>query len=404
MATSETASVLIVGAMIIGTVFVGASAGDVFTDDPDPDELVEAVVTAPHEFDTLEGIRTREITVKKVDPERSMTSRIEETVWLDLPNRSRTDVTAAHATPRTANGDVLLINGSTLKRYKAEGEVMVVDRNWESGQQPLESDILLDDYETEYRGTETIAGRDTHVVEITPAPNGSVKAALTFHLGSSNFGVMTVRGDRDENQSYSYTTTWWIDIEMMYPIKERIEWKPTDPQEHPENVESKIRTYKYESITFNDSIPADRFTFTPPNGTEVYHASEPLDIDTVEEADAATPFAVPDPPLPERFELVQAGGDEFEGNVTVNLLYSDGEKLSESDTVRIEWFEGPAKHADKRIVEENAGEMNATVVEYESGPVVVYDCGDVRVRISAGIIDRDDRDFAMGLADRMGCQ
>lgn len=393
----------VVGVILLSTVVVGGTAGDLLTDQPDPDDLVEAVVTAPEEFDTLNGVRTRETTITRVSPERSGTSMIREEVWLDPPNKSRVDVIATNSTSVAAEGDVLLINQTTLKRYKADHEVMSVDRNWEAGDYLLDSEVGLDNYEAEYRGTETVAGRQTHVVEIEPKPNASVQAALTFHLGGSNFGVMTVRADRDSNATIEYTTTWWIDAENLYPVKERVEIEPSDPQSHPGNLKKKVQTIEYERIRFNASIPDSRFRFTPPNGTDVHQSAQPLGIDTVAEADQAAPFAVPDPPLPERFELVQAYGYVLRDNVSVSFLYSDGNDLSTSDTVHIEWNQRVTSYAEKRIIEENAGEINATVVEYASGPMVAYDCGEVRVEITADIEDRENRDFAIELAESMAC-
>lgn len=402
MASSHTALVLGIS-ILLSTVVVGATAGDFLTDDPDADELVEAVVTGPEEFDTVHGVRTRETAVTRVSPERSKTSVIRQEVWLEPPNKSRVDVIATNSTSVAAAGDVLLVNRTTLKRYKADHEVLTVDRNWQPGDYLLDSELRIEDYQAEYLRTETIAGRETHVVEIEPKPNASVKAALTFHLGSSNFGVMTVRADTDRNASIEYTTTWWIDAENLYPVKERVELEPSDPQAHPGNLTKKVQTIEYERISFNASIPDSRFTFTPPNGTDVHQSAQPLSVDTVAEADQAAPFSVTDPPLPERFDLVRASGDVLNDNVTVGLLYSDGDELSNSDTVSLEWSERGTSYADKRIVEEDVGHINATVVEYASGPVVAYDCGDVRIEITADIEDRENRDFAIELAESMGC-
>lgn len=396
-------AIILAVSLVAGAIYVGGFGAD----EPDSDKLVKDVLDGSDGFETITGTRHKEI-VTQNDGNVSVTS-VTEKVWLRPPDQQRREIISSDGYQDVTAGDVRVINGSTLQWYWTEGERMVVDDEWEPDVGQFDVRHAEEDYETEYVGTDTVAGRETHVVEITPSDNSSVQAALTLHVGDNDLDVTTVTVADANETNVSYTTTWWIDTETGYPLKERIESNA--------NTWSRNRTTVYQEVTFDAEIPDERFTINPPDGTFVYAPPEPLRIETVAEADEAAPFAVAEPRVPERFDLDYVDGSklrvlngttfrginasEFDGKVMIRLHYRDGN--ASGDAVWFKITDGPPTYTEDMIVTEDVGDIDGAVVDMARGQTLIYYCDDVRYEITP-FIDRDDTvEVAIDIAESTGC-
>lgn len=403
----EISSVVVLAVvLVVGGFFVSAFEAS----DPDGDELVEDVRDSTDEVETIVGTRSKEIVVWEADGTVSRSS-VTEDVWLRPPDQKRSEIVSANDYQDFSAGDVKVINGSTLTWYWAADGRMVIDDEWDPDVGQFDVHQTEVEYETEYLGTETVAGRETRVVEVTIAENSSVQAALTLHVGDSDFDITTVRLDDTDQGNVTHKTTWWVDTETGYPVKERLESRTA--------TGSRVQTTVYEEISFDADISEEKFTVNPPPDTFVYKPPESLNVGTVTEADEAAPFAVPEPPVPDRFELDYVDGSEFKvvnggefrgidasdhrDKVRVRLHYREGDTFQTDDAVWIEITEWPPSHTEEMTVAENIGSVNGTAVDMGRGVTLIYHCGDVRYEITPFVEEEDRIDFAADIAESMGC-
>ncbi|MDS0260300.1 outer membrane lipoprotein carrier protein LolA [Haloarcula sp. S1CR25-12] len=129
------------------------------------------------------------------------------------------------------------------------------------------------EYTVRYGGNETVDGRETYVVHVTPGPNQS---------------------------EAGYRQTLWIDTEWFYPLKRQTTWRD-------DGTRTELTT-TYTDVTFNPDIPAG--TFTPeigPNTTvEPTDAPETQVYRRPSALRANTTVPVPEPTVPPSYELAYA--------------------------------------------------------------------------------------------------
>lgn len=397
---SVRAGVLVILIFVVGA--TGLLTEDLTSTEPDAEALVEDVLAGNDDVETIQGTRTTKTKIKGVDKDEPRYTTLTEDVWIRPPDEKRTEVVATENHNTFSGGDIRVYNSTLRQWYWDDRELMVVDDDWESGSHIEEFRTSpFEQYDVEYLSTESITDRETHVVEITPAENASVQGALTLHLGGQEFDIQTVGGPTDEG-NVSYSTTWWIDPETNYPVKERVKTEHHNPRETASSREYRIQTTTYEEITYDNDIPDGTFLIDPPEGAAVADSPENLNVDTVEEADEAVPFVVSEPPVSERFGLVWVNGWEFMGDHHVTLLYREGGEIADNDMVKFIFTDFPPTHTEDDVIREDVGELNATA--YEKGrDVLVYYCGETRYEIQADVDGEDDIEFATDVAESMKC-
>jgi len=155
-----------------------------------------------------------------------------------------------------------------------------------------ESTRWRDDMVTvQYRGTETVAGRSTYVIDLQPvADNASLVEA-----------------------------TLWLDTEYLYPIK-----RHTVVDRHGERYEF---TSVPQNVTFNPDFPADTFAFDPESLSENVSVVQTDSYDSYREMAADLDRPLPDPDVPPEFEF--ESGFRSEGEPShLSLTYTDGQQGS----------------------------------------------------------------------------
>lgn len=274
---------------------------------------------------------------------------------------------------------------------------MLVDDEWRGGAITYWIELYDADYRAAYVGTDTVDGRETHVVEIEPAANESPDA-VTVLVGDTEYAIAA--GDAADERNATSTTTWWIDAERRFPIKERIEIEHENPEDHVLRRERSVWTVTYEDVRFDEEIPDDRFAFEPPAGTETYEPPEPYGVETVAEADEEAPFSVREPAVPDRFDLVSVDGSEFRGTASVELLYRAGE-VGEGSALRVRIAEDPFDNQE--VVERDVGAHDGARVSTGFGPGYAWECGDAHYQITRNEDSEDAAALTVELADSIEC-
>ena len=389
-----TAVAFAVALSVAGAVGVIALDVDVLASEPDADALVEEVLKTHGDVETIQATRHSSYELHDTRDDEPTTGETTADVWKQFPDQSRTEVGSSTA-PEFDAGDVRVVDGSTFKQYDASGESMLVDDEWDGDAITWGADLYDVDLEATYLGTETVDDRETHVVEIEPADDETADG-ISLLVGDTEFAL---EFGADEDANATRTTTWWIDADAGFPIKERIESEYENPDEHVLQREREIRTVTYENATFDDPIDDDRFVIDPPPGTDVYEPADSVDVDTLEEADEAVPFDVQKPPIPDRFERVIVTASEFRGDVTVDALYRDGE-LEDGDELYVHVSDAPFDRGE--VIERSVGDHGGDVVSTAVGTGYTWECDGVYYEL---VVDdqRDDGAFAIELAEGVAC-
>jgi|GEM_PF-1138456 len=412
--------IVALAAVVAGATVAGAMVADPLLidggeDEPDADALVESVIQAEEPFETMQATREFELTQATNATDGTHIERKAD-VWLQPPDRER-EAVRVDTGPTTTSGDVLVINGSVRQHYFSDdGRLLYVDDNdWRVPRQG--GFDRVDGSEATYLRTETVDGRETHVVELRPDPDADgATGAITLLVGEREVELAVGdevddgEADPDDETTPSGTTTWWIDVEARYPIKERVELgDPADLETRPRTL-----TTTYTNVTMDESIPDDRFTFDPPPETDVYEPIDSIEAETVAEADEALPFAVPEPTVPERFAFGGVNANQFRDDLTAEFFYrSDTEGDESPEDVWIRVTERPPHHEqdDATTLDSGpgVGPFDGTLSETFLGTTYAWTCEDDGVTYEVSVdLASDDPDaeatLAFELAGSMGCQ
>lgn len=122
----------------------------------------------------------------------------------------------------------------------------------------------LEKYDVEYNGTERVAGRKAHVLDVE-AKNETVEKGISAIVGDTKY-VYALETSDPREEYLTVEQTLWIDAEYEFPLKERVVYD--GPGE-----ERIVMTESYESVTFNGGLDDETFAFVPPENATVYDIS-----------------------------------------------------------------------------------------------------------------------------------
>lgn len=177
---------------------------------------------------------------------------------------------------------------------------------------------LLETFDVMYAGTEQVAGREAHVVVFTDPSEQQGTASIELTVGDEKHQLAEATLEKPVIVSEHRL---WIDTEHDYPVKRQTRFVG-------QNNFSIVRTLRYDWIDFEPDESEDTFQFEPPDsGTE----RSTLDIVTTEyssvrRAQSVVPYSVPEPTVPEAYELQTVQVSRFNGSVRTYLTYSDGSR------------------------------------------------------------------------------
>jgi outer membrane lipoprotein-sorting protein len=288
-----------------------------------------------------------------------------------------------------------VLNGSDRWVYNESADRVVyreASGYWISDTQTFgpETAVKLDAYEFTYEGTETVAGRRTHVVSMSPPADVLVELNVGVRDGE-NRRTLPLQRVTDEQLAVA-TETWWIDAEQPYPVQKRIEWA----NETGAVVMTTTRTY--EELTVGVDHDPSTFRFEPPADAEVVERnhSDLRHFDTREAASAAVPFELPPvaPAMPSGYRFQGASIPEREDRTTVLLLFYDG-----TQSISVAVSDEPTPFGDG-TVEENLGTVDGTLVATGRGQTfLTWRCGELTYRLSGPT----ETARLVELAEEIGC-
>ncbi|WP_226040958.1 DUF2092 domain-containing protein [Natrinema sp. DC36] len=273
MTTRRFAAVL--GIIVVGVLLSGCIAFDApssgpdnpdgpdDSDGPDPEAVFEGAFVHADDLEDVQGNRTSEVTNGSVTVTELV--RVQERPYID----ERTEV--LDASDPAAKGNVYVSNASKNWFYFPDSQVAQYfkpdepfDNERVRSDRAKMADQQLEKYDLEYQGTEQIAGRDAHVLDVE-AKNETVEKGISAIIGDTKFVYALETSDpKDELQAVEQTL--WIDTEYDYPLKERVVF------EQP-NGERIVMTEQFESVSFNTGLDDETFTFEPPENATVQDIS-----------------------------------------------------------------------------------------------------------------------------------
>ena len=245
---------VLAAATLAGCTFAGPSA-----DEPDPEVLWEQYFVYDERLEDVNGERTSE--ASGGDETATETVRVHERPFVDY----RTAVLEASDPDR--EGDVYVSNASRTWWYDGttnEARFFAPDEPFESEEvrdaRAEQAAEQRDHVRLEYGGTETVADRETHVLEVE-ARNESVAEGIAVLVGDTEFVYALETVESDEELLLAEARIY-LDAEYGYPLKEEIVFDVPD-EEAPRYTE------RFAEVSFNDGLEDERFAFEPPANATV---------------------------------------------------------------------------------------------------------------------------------------
>lgn len=215
-----------------------------------------------------------------------------------------------------------------------------------------ESGGIAGQLSVEYNGTATVAGRDTHVLE--------------FHSTANAAGVVS-----------NFSQTVWLDQEWYVPLRRTTEYRRDGT---PVTI-----TVSYENVTFNPGLSATRFQFDPPADTSVKTDETPTQERFVDIAQlqAAANYSVPQPSVPDSFELQQA--TRTVGRVrSIGLQYANETATVAVSKSNLTWYRPRTEGRNVTI-----GAANATLRNLGTELRISWTCDNARYSVASTGLSAD---------------
>lgn len=335
---------LIVGVLLVALLTVTAGCTAALGGDPDPETIADELEDRNKNIEDIQGERVTTIETG------NSTNRIVAEVVERPPSESRQEIIESNSEWQS-EGSVIVNTGEKVISYNAERNTVTefeVDFDRDSEATAFASQEMiakaLNDSEISYDGTDTVADRDVHVIELTD----------------------------DETDG---TTTLWVDQEFWYPLKYETTMGQGDQQF--------TTTMTYKEVTFNEGVDDSAFEFEPPaNATvEDFETPETQTLESAADIDAATPYEFVEPDLPERFSFTEGTITEAGDSVTAFVSYE-----ASDETVRFSLTDNTDRDPTGESVE--IGDTEGTISEFSGQTTVTWDCDGVRYSLS-GELDRE---------------
>lgn len=263
----------------------------------------------------------------------------------------------------------LVANETTVWSYdEVDGEVVRIDRDEGGVVVPaIEFDHyadVTDDFELRYEGSDRVAGRDAHVVVFTDPADAEPTASIELLVGEN---VYQLAGSTIEKPMVLDEHRLWIDWETAYPLKERTEMTSPDG-------DTITITTEYDRIAFDGDPPPDVFEFEPPADAEVRTPSTASEYESIDAAAEVVPYAIPDPDVPDGFDLRTVSVREINDGIAVFVVYWDG-----TDRVTVSASSSSGHEVNGLAVDVNG--RPGTLVDTASGSSIQWSCSDRTYRV-----------------------
>ncbi|WP_266081086.1 outer membrane lipoprotein-sorting protein [Haladaptatus caseinilyticus] len=291
---------LVVAASVSGYASVGDSALAQDATKPAESTIEQHALGNNTTVDSVTGT----MTIRMERPGETQT--MEAKTWQRPPDHVRYEYTDGPAA-----GDVMVSNGSSFWMYNettnTARHLRLTGENAEQIQNLTKVfQQLSDEFTAEYQGEATVSGQETYKVRLQPK-NESLQQMM-------------------RNQ------TVWLDQDNWFPVKTQVTTAIGN--------DTATTTMTYSNLTYNASIPDDRFTFTPPADAKVIDVGLPetTTYSSIETAQKSVDFTIREPTsIPGDYSLKEVSVTTSNGNASVSLMYSNGSEsmiVSQSPTSR----------------------------------------------------------------------
>ncbi|SEH11586.1 Outer membrane lipoprotein-sorting protein [Natronorubrum sediminis] len=229
------------------------------SEDPAPEDVFEGAFVHSDDLEDVEGIVTTTVT----DGNETIEEREDRAERPYVEQRSET----LESTDDDREGEVYVSNESMSWWYDSDAQAAT----YFESDEPFDTDEVRADraemadeqrdlYDLEYQGTETIADREAHVLDVE-AKDEAVEAGLSILVGDTEYVYALETVDPDDELDVVEQTIW-IDTEYAFPLKEHLVVDDPDGDRHE-------LTERYETVSFNQDLGDETFDFEPPANTTV---------------------------------------------------------------------------------------------------------------------------------------
>ena len=231
--------------VVILAVLSAGAATTVTSGEPDPEELLAQTVDSM-ETEPIEAIQTKEI----VRPDETIAQTL--AVHERPPHKGYLEVLDS---TEYNNRQQVGFNESTGWRYDVSTGTIIRDetlsRVWFDELQTIgvPPDEVLEHYQVEYGGTETVDGEETYRLDLTPPEETTASLSVGIDAGSAEYEVPL--HEATEEMWYLTEETWWVDTEQEYPVKQEVEWTDED------GSVMATATKSYEELSVGSDVDTD---------------------------------------------------------------------------------------------------------------------------------------------------
>ncbi|GAB3665431.1 LolA family protein [Halopiger thermotolerans] len=287
---------------------------DTGTDAPSSDALLQEAIETRAGIDDLAATRRVELETPTTSATRT------ERVFSRPPAAKRIEVLES-TDPNEPAGSVAVTNRTVTWEYDPESNVVEKQfhpNKTDTDRTRLVLEKLRDAYRLEYAGTETVDGREVHAVEARP-PLEETGPAIELLVGDSVYAIPLDPSTDLEELTISRTVL--IDDEYRYPVGERNAVRDGDGKLLHRTAVT------YADLAIDEGLPAGTFTYEPPaDATIEREGTKPEGVfDSIEAAEGAVPYDLPNPEVPDPFVLDRVTVVERSAKLgtTVTLWYTD---------------------------------------------------------------------------------
>lgn len=221
------------------------------------------------------------------------TKTVKAKIWQEPPNKFRIKYISGpqEGTVMVSNGTAITLyneNTNTVRRLQLSNE-----KKGTLQQLAKMFQNLSGQYTAEYIGQATVSGRETYVVSVQPPEDGLFAETV-------------------KNQ------TVWLDQKNWFPIKQKISMQIGN--------QTMTTTITYTNISYNVSIPDEKFTFEPPENATVKSIDFPdaKTYSSIEKAESAVNISINEPHVPDEYSIKDVSVTTANNTTSVSIIYQNG--------------------------------------------------------------------------------
>ena len=347
---------LTLGVLLVAVLAVTAGCASAITGDPNPERIADKMQQRLDDIDTVQGVKVMK-TTRNGETNTTVTEYVRQP-----PNKVRSKV--IEGGQYRDEGDYRVNTGEKTYRYDAsENTYTKYDFDYNRSEGYFDADTIeriLNNSEVSYKGTDTVAGRDVHVIELTDTERDS---------------TVTIKADQEHWYPLAYETSYSYD-----GITTTMSWT-------------------HRNVSFNEPVDDDTFTFEPPAGAELKETTTPdvTEFDSVSAANEATAYEVVEPDMPDSYTIESINEMVIDGSSTTTLSYRNGDKGAYYSVSNESVGSESAAGSDGESV--TIGNTTGTVSSYGETTSVRWSCDGMRYSLSGQL----NQSTLVEAASAVGC-